>query len=102
MACPRCGADTSTWCKDCESLYDTWSRRHAADILWQSGGGALVAMAIGLGAPLLGFTPILGILGVLTGFTTFVGLRGWNNRRRRRQYLAASVPRAYLPKPTLT
>jgi hypothetical protein len=97
MACPRCGAETPSWCKDCEQLYDAWSRRHATDILWQSGTGALVAMVIGLGAPLLGFTPILGILGVLTGFTTFVSLRVWNNRRRRQQYLTTTVPRAYLP-----
>lgn len=97
MSCPRCGADTPSWCKDCEKLYDAWSRQHAADILWQTGSGAMVAMVIGLGAPLLGLTPILGIVGVLVGFGTFMGLRVWGNGRRRRQFLTASVPRAYLP-----
>lgn len=97
MSCPRCSADTPSWCKDCEKLYDAWSRQHAADILWQTGSGALVAMIIGLGAPLLGMTPILGVAGVLLGFGTFMGLRAWGNGRRRRQFLTASVPRAYLP-----
>jgi hypothetical protein len=97
MSCPRCGADSPSWCKDCEKLYDAWSRQHATDILWQTGSGAMVAMVIGLGAPLLGMTPILGIVGVLVGFGTFVGLRVWGNGRRRRQFLTASVPRAYLP-----
>ena len=97
MACPRCGADAPTWCKACERLYDTWSRQHATDILWQTGVGAGIAMLIGLGAPFLGFTPIFGIIGVLTGFTTFLSLRAWSNRRRRQQYLTTGVPRAYLP-----
>ena len=97
MACPRCGAETPSWCADCERFYDAWSRRHAIDILWQTGTGALVAMIVGLGAPLLGFTPLLGIAGVLAGFSTFMGARSWNNRRRRQQFLTASVPRAYLP-----
>jgi hypothetical protein len=97
MACPRCSADTPSWCKDCERLYDGWSRQHATDILWQTGGGALVAMIVGLGAPLLGLTPILGIVGVLAGATTAALLRRFGNRRRRQQFLTASVPRAYLP-----
>jgi hypothetical protein len=97
MSCPRCGADSPSWCTDCEKLYDAWVRQHATDILWQTGSGAMVAMVIGLGAPLLGMTPILGIVGVLVGFGTFMGLRVWGNGRRRRQFLTASVPRAYLP-----
>ena len=97
MSCPRCGADSPSWCKDCEKLYDTWVRQHAADILWQTGSGAIVAMIIGLGAPLLGMSPILGVAGVLLGFGTFVGLRVWGNGRRRRQFLTSSLPRAYLP-----
>lgn len=78
-------------------MYDTWSRKHATDILWQTGTGAFVAMIVGLGAPLLGLTPLLGIAGVLVGFGTFIGLRKWSNVRRRQQFLTASVPRAYLP-----
>ena len=35
MACPRCDGETPDrrWCIDCERAYDTWSRRHASDIL---------------------------------------------------------------------
>src|SRR3954470_5766111 len=97
MSCPRCSADTPSWCPDCEGLYDTWSRRHAADILWQTGTGALVAMIIGLGAPLLGLSPVLGIAGVFAGFGTFMGLRKASNRKRRQQFITSSVARAYLP-----
>lgn len=97
MSCPRCGADSNGWCKDCEKLYDTWVRQHATDILWQTGSGAGVAMIIGLGALLLGLTPLLGIVGVFAGFSTFMGLRAWGNHKRRQQYLTTSVPRAYLP-----
>jgi len=99
MPCPRCAADTPSWCVDCERQFDTWVRQHASDILWQTGTGALIAMIVGLGAPLIGLSPILGIAGVLVGFTTFLGLRGWGNARRRRQFLTDSLPRAYLPGP---
>lgn len=78
MSCPRCAADSPSWCADCERLYDTWGRQHASDILWQTGTGALVAMIVGLGAPLLGLSPLLGIAGVFIGFGTFMGLRKWS------------------------
>jgi hypothetical protein len=103
MTCHRCAATTelasSGWCRDCESAYDTWSRQHAADIMWQTGCGAGLAMIIGLGGLVLGLSPIIAIAGVLAGASTFVGLRRWGLARRRRQYLATSVPRAYLPTP---
>ena len=88
------------WCRECEKQYDSWVRRHAADIIWQTGVGALVAMAIGLGLPLLGLEPIIGIAGVLVGFTTFMSLRTWGKKRRRRQFLTDALPRAYLPSKT--
>ena len=88
------------WCKECETQYDTWVRQHAADIVWQTGIGATVAMIIGLGLPLLGLEPFIGVGGVLAGFLTFLGLRGWGKRRRRRQYLTGALPRAYLPSKT--
>ena len=99
MSCPRCGAETKGWCRDCETAYDTWSRQHAADILWQTGSGAALAMIVGLGGLVLGFSPVVAIVGVLAGASTFLGLRRWGLRLRRRQYLATSVPRAYLPSP---
>src|SRR5688572_14912001 len=93
MRCPRCAAEMTTgapWCRDCENQYDAWVRQHAADILWQTGGGALVAMVIGLGLPLLGLSPVIGIAGVLVGASTFIGLRQWGKRRRRRLFLAGA------------
>lgn len=102
MPCSRCAAEQVTptgWCDDCEKQHDTWTRQHATDILWQAGSGAGVAMIVGLGAPLVGLSPLLGIIGVLVGAATFVSLRIWGARRRRRQFLATSIPRAYLPAP---
>ena len=99
MACPRCGADSSDdkWCADCEAAYDTWSRRHATDVIWtlMIGGAILTSTAILF--PLLGLDVITVAIGVFTGFGTFVGLYRANRRRRRRQFLkGAAVPRAYL------
>ena len=94
------GAPPAPWCRACEQQYDTWVRKHAADIIWQTGIGAIVAMLIGLGLPLLGLEPIVGIAGVLVGFTTFMSLRQWGKWRRRRQFLADALPRAYLPSKT--
>jgi Flp pilus assembly protein TadB len=102
MPCVRCAAADvmpSGWCSDCERQHDTWSRQHATDILWQAGSGAAVAMVVGLGAPLLGMSPLLGILGVIFGASTFGGLRVWGNRRRRQQFITTSLPRAYLAPP---
>jgi len=90
----------SGWCAECERQHDAWSRQYAADIIWQAFIGAGIAMAVGLGAPLLGLSPLLGIGGVLVGFGTFLGTRRWNTRRRRRQFLVAALPRAYLPSKT--
>lgn len=119
MDCPRCGdkndrvAETqhrlvraedtrlaTTWCRECEAQYDGWVRQHAADIIWQTGIGAIVAMIIGMGLPLLGLEPAIGIVGVLVGFVTFLGLRQWGKQRRRRQFLEGALPRAYLPSKT--
>jgi Flp pilus assembly protein TadB len=100
MACARCGAEPVTasgWCADCERQHDAWSRQHAADILWQAFTGAGIAMVVALGGLLLGLSPLLGILGVLLGTGTFVGLRAWSKARRRRQFQAGVLPRAYLP-----
>ena len=93
-------AGARRWCTDCERIYDTWSRQYAADIIWQAGSGAILAMVIALGLPLLGVAPIVGVGGVLAGAATFLSLRQWGKRRRRRQFLASALPRAYLPKHT--
>ena len=88
------------WCQDCEKQYDAWVRKHATDILWQTGLGAVVAMLIGLGLPLLGVEPVIATTGVLAGFGTFLGLRSWGKKRRRQQFLTGALPRAYLPSKT--
>jgi|SRR3954471_9839449 Flp pilus assembly protein TadB len=103
MPCQRCAAEevtTSGWCVDCERQWDTWGRRHAADIIWQAFTGAGIAMVFALGAPLVGLSMMLGIVGVVIGAGTSVGLRIWGKRRRRQQFLATSIPRAYLPAKT--
>ena len=103
MPCSRCAADEVTasgWCTSCEQQHHEWSRRHAADIIWQAFTGAGIAMVFGLGAPLLGLSPLLGIVGVLVGTGTFLGLRSWSQRRRRQQFLTSALPRAYLPSKT--
>ena len=101
MACARCGAELEPtakyWCVDCERAYDTWVRQYAADILWQTFPGAGLAIAIALGLPVLGFSPLVGLVGVVAGATTFFTLRRWGMRRRRQQFLATALPRAYLP-----
>ena len=91
---------TAPWCVDCEHQYDAWVRKHAADILWQTGLGAIVAMLIGLGLPLLRVEPVIATTGVLAGFGTFLGLRSWGKKRRRQQFLTGALPRAYLPSKT--
>lgn len=103
MLCARCAADSVTasgWCAECERQQDAWSRQHAADIIWQAFTGAGIAMLFALGAPLLGMSPLLGIVGVLVGTGTFLGLRAWSKGRRRRQFLTSGLPRAYLPAKT--
>ena len=99
MACPKCNAESSDgrWCTVCERAYDTWSRRHATDIIWSLMAGAVVLTSTAVALPLLGIDWIVASLGVFTGFGTLLGLHRLNRRRRRRQFLrGAAVPRAYL------
>ena len=103
MPCARCAAEPVTpsgWCADCDRQHDAWSRQHAADIIWQAFTGAGIAMVFALGAPLVGLSLLFGIVGVLVGTGTFLGLRAWNKGRRRQQFLTNALPRAYLPTKT--
>jgi len=104
MACARCEADVVTksgkWCADCESAYDTWVRRHAADIVWAVLGGGFVLAGVGMVLPLLGVEWIVGASAAFFGWGTIYGIYRVNRRRRRKQFLAgAPLPRAYLPAP---
>jgi hypothetical protein len=119
--CPRCRADTeleparggsvggsrpmtwgmpaSTWCKDCELLYDGWVRRHSTDIVWQALAGMVIVSAVGVGLPLLGVGSLVAAAGAFAGFGTLYGLARLTRRRRRQQFLQAPLPRAYLAEP---
>ena len=102
-SCPRCHSATdapaSKWCKDCELLYDGWSRRHASDIVWQALVGTVIVSAVGLGLPVLGVGTLVAAGGAFAGFGAIFGLSRLTRRRRRRQFLQAPLPRAYLPEP---
>jgi hypothetical protein len=100
MACPRCKAAThdGRWCAECERAYDTWSRRHASDIIWSLLAGGLIVSTTAVLLPMLGVDWFVSATGVFAGFGTLYGIHRLNRRRRRRQFLAgAAVPRAYLP-----
>jgi DNA-binding helix-hairpin-helix protein with protein kinase domain len=103
MACKRCGTDiddATKWCTDCERAYDTWSRRHASDIIWSLLAGGLIVSTTAVVLPMLGVDWIIAATGVFTGFGTLVGVHRMTRRRRRRQFLAgAAMPRAYLADP---
>jgi hypothetical protein len=104
MPCKRCQADEPLskhgWCGACEKAYDTWVRRHAADIVWSVMGGGVVLGAVGIGLPLLGLSSVVAFAAAFTGFATIFGLQQLMGRRRRRQFLAGgAMPRAYLPAP---
>jgi hypothetical protein len=117
MACARCGdpdfelegsapeggplavlTGGRRWCPACERAYDTWSRRHAGDIVWEVLSGTVIVAFVGMGLPLLGVSWLVAATGIFAGFGAFIGLHRLNVRRRRRQYLqGGEVPRAYLP-----
>jgi hypothetical protein len=101
VSCPRCGTDdelTPTgWCKPCESAYDTWVRRHATDIIFPV-LAAMVIMVFGaMALPFFGLSSLVAAGSVFIGFGTLATSWRLLQRRRRRQYLATSLPRAYLP-----
>src|SRR5678816_4013101 len=103
MPCARCAAVVEAapnkWCKDCELLYDRWVRRHATDIVWQALAGTVVVSTVALGLPLLGVGSLIAAVGAFAGFGTIFGLSRLTRRRRRKQFLQAPLPRAYLPAP---
>jgi hypothetical protein len=104
MACPRCATEADLvktgWCRACENAYDSWVRRHAADIIWVVMGGGVVIAVLGLGLPWLGVGSIVGGAAAFAGFGTIWSLQRLNDRRRRRQFLRGiALPRAYLPAP---
>lgn len=100
MTCVRCeSADVTKtgWCQPCELAYDAWSRRHASDIIVQVLGGAAVVMAVGVGMPLLGISWLVATTAAAAGWSVIFGTHRAMRYHRRRQFLAGSIPRAYLP-----
>jgi len=99
--CRRCAVETESrtgWCPECESAFDTFSRRYATDIIWSALAGTVVVSTVALGAPLLGLSTLVGVTGVFAGFGTIIGLFRYTRHRRRRAFLlGAAMPRAYLP-----
>jgi hypothetical protein len=102
MTCARCGSEVDSssprkWCAACEAAYDTWVRRHASDIIPPMIAAMVVIAGLGLGLPLLGADWVAAACAIFAGSGTLVGLFRLSRRRRRRQFLVASLPRAYLP-----
>ena len=102
MSCQRCAADDPTptgWCRACELAWDAWNRRNATDILFAVLGGMLVVMAVGVGLPILGLDWIVAVGAAFGGFGMIAASYRALHLHRRRQFLASSIPRAYLPAP---
>ncbi|MBA3538463.1 MAG: hypothetical protein H0T79_02440 [Deltaproteobacteria bacterium] len=99
MSCTRCNVDAATatgWCPTCELSYDAWNRRNASDIIVSAFAGAFVLLALGVGLPLIGVDVIVAATAAFAGFGTIAGIHRLARRRRRRQFLGAGLPRAYL------
>jgi len=100
MRCNRCHGTEVTptgWCAACETAYDAWSRRHASDIIVSVLGGTLVVCIAGVVLPLLGLGWVIATTAAAGAGATILGLHRAAWRRRRRQFLATALPRAYLP-----
>jgi hypothetical protein len=104
MPCPRCHADAPLgrrgWCGDCERQYDTWIRGHAGDIVVPVLAGMSILVTIAMLLPFLGLGPLVSSVGVIAGWGTFAGTFRLRRKQRQRQFLTASLPRAYLPSKT--
>lgn len=99
--CPRChgvdGLDPKRrWCASCERGYDEWIRQHASDIIAPTLLAGSIVIAVGVGLPILGVGWLVAAGGVFAGFGAMYGSFRLLRRKRRRQFLEASLPRAYL------
>lgn len=109
MSCARCqgprvgpsiiSIKSIKWCADCEAAFEAWVRRHATDIVWAALGGGLVLAVAGVVLPVLGLGIGVGwgVGAVFLAWGTVLGDYGLRRRFRRRQFLAGTLPRAYLP-----
>jgi hypothetical protein len=101
MACPHCAVEVnllaSGWCRDCERAYGIWGRRHAGDLISTVLVGMAIVLVGGMGLPLLGVPWLVSASSIFVSFGAMIGLYQFHDRRRRRQFLQARLPRAYLP-----
>ncbi|HEY4059978.1 MAG TPA: hypothetical protein VGM39_25355 [Kofleriaceae bacterium] len=101
MGCVRCREDKPLdkrgWCVDCEKAFDGWVRRYAADILGCAAVGLVMVAFVALGLPWMGLPHTVALGGIFAGAGSIAGLYQLNARRRRKQFLLESMPRAYLP-----
>lgn len=101
MACPHCAVPdnllASGWCRDCERAYGIWGRRHAGDVVSIVLAGMVAGVAGGIGLPLLGLGWLISATSIFASLGAMLGVYQLHDRRRRRQFLAARLPRAYLP-----
>ncbi|HEX4423724.1 MAG TPA: hypothetical protein VH165_37695 [Kofleriaceae bacterium] len=104
MACPHCAIEdnllASGWCRNCERAFGIWGRRYATDIVSTVLAGMTIMLLGGMGLPLLGFSWVFSATSVFLSFGTMLGLYQFHDRRRRRQFLHARLPRAYLTSKT--
>jgi hypothetical protein len=101
MACPHCAVEdnllASGWCRDCERAFGIWGRRYATDMVSTVLVGMAIVLAGGMGLPLLGVPWLISGTSIFVSFAAMLGLYQFHDRRRRRQFLEARLPRAYLP-----
>jgi hypothetical protein len=85
---------------DCERQYDSWIRGYAGDIVVPVLAGTGIVTTVGMLLPFLGFGSLIAAVGAIAGFGTLFGMFQLRRRRRRQQFLTASLPRAYLTSKT--
>lgn len=88
------------WCIECERQYDAWIRGYAGDIVVPVLAGMAILTTVAMLLPFLGVGPLIATVGVVAGFGTLAGMFKLRRKKRRQQFLTASLPRAYLPSKT--
>lgn len=104
MACPHCAVEdnllASGWCRNCEREFGIWGRKYAGDIVSTVLVGMGIVLVGGMVLPLLGLSWLFSATSIFVSFGAMLGLYQFHDRRRRRQFLDARLPRAYLPSKT--
>lgn len=100
MSCPRCAVEANLlvtgWCRDCERAFGIWGRKYAGDLVSTVLVGMAIVLVGGMGLPLLGCSWLASASSIFVSFGAMLGLYQVHDRRRRRQFLDARLPRAYL------